>query len=215
MKQTLPREVNSILSAINRSKGQAIMIDTDGSVYTIVEKITNVPTKITMGKGKKDLSFTQPIKSTERGEKLGNIYTFLEDLPLPTTETFEKMIGRKKNFAAFGNPAGKKQEIGSTNFLRNAQIPIWQDAVDFHPEMEVGELQTQFGFYYLFHFKEEDVIVLTNRDYKVREIITREGVEVMNLNQGVIDLAKKKIVEYYKMGDGSEVKVVTNRKKIK
>lgn len=203
----LPREVNSVLSAINRSKGHPVMICPDGSVWTVVEKITNVPTKINMGKGKKEMKFTQPIKSTEAGEYLGNIYFFLEALPIPNTEVFEKMVTRKKN--TFGNPAGKKQEITSTNFLRNAQVPIWQDAVDFHPEMEVNQLQTQYGFYIVFYFPEEDVIVLTNKDYVVREIITKEGVEVMNLNPDVIEEARKTVIEYYKLIDGSEVKVVT------
>lgn len=211
MKPTLPREVNSILSALNRSKGQPIIINPDGSVWTVVEKTTKVPTKINMGKGQKNMEFTQSIKSTEKGEYLGNICSFLEDLPLPVTSVFESLVGRKKNFQKFGSPSGKLGEIGSTNSLRNSQIPIWQDAVDFHSEYEREGIQTQYGYYIIFFFPEEDVIVLTNKDYKVREIITKEGVEVMNLNQSVIDDVRKR-VDYYKLGDGSKVKVTTRKK---
>lgn len=208
----VPKEVIGVLSAINRSKGQPILIDTDGTVWTVEERTIKVPTSISMGK-KKKLKVSQSFVINERKQLLGNIYTDLDLLPLPSTSFVVGLVG-KQNFFEFGSRKGQTEGIRSTNFLREAQLAIWQAAVFVHPEREIKQVDTRFGKYRIFYFPEDRVTVLANMEYEVREIIYEDGSDIMDLSHEIKDVAVKE-VQLYKLGDGSKVPVKITRKKSK
>jgi intein/homing endonuclease len=209
----VPKEVIGVLAAINRSKGHSIVIDPDGKVWTLEEEVIKVPTSIKMGKGKRKLTIPQTIKSLRKKEMLGNIYTDLDLLPLPSTSFVSGLVG-KQNFFEFGSRKGQTEGIRSTNFLRDAQLSIWQAAVFVHPEAEIKQVDTRYGRYRIFYFSKDEVTILATMNYEVREIIYKDGSDIMDLSHEIKDVAVKE-VQQYKLGDGSKAKVKITRKKSK
>ncbi len=210
--ENIPNEVNGVLSAINASKGHPIAIYTNGDVWTIEEKTTKIPYSTGIGKKKKLLH--KIVTTTEKGKLLGNIYCSLDILPIPSKE-FVTSISGKKSFFQFGNATkDKTADVYSTNFTRNVQGSAWQDSIHAHPEFEIDSspIPTRYGTIRIFYFPDDEVTVVSNLDYEIREVIYKSGFEVMNLNSELLVFVKSE-VERYKLGNGDVIPVKVTRTK--
>lgn len=204
-------QVDNLLSFINLSKSEGLLLTKNGDAYILEEHEVTVPTSIDFG-SKKKKKINQKFTTIRRGRCLGNIYKKLEDLPLPSTSVVIANAPGRKKFARFSKGDGQTKLPKSTNYLRDNQLDVWLTAISEHPENLVKTVDTQVGPMNIYWFDKEKIAIATNKDGFIRGIVHENGFDVMDLSKDDADTLKE-IVEKYRTADGKDTVKVRRRRK--